>query len=102
MSCSSLIFLQNYSADYELSPKQCAEAYAYIQMINEKLGPALEFVWWVDSKNFVEFSRPLYAKLLPFPLNFYYPGQYEKNAKNLLDSLYIDETNYQTLETAVS
>lgn len=71
-------------------------------MVYEKLGPALEFVWWVDSKNFIEFSRPLYAKLLPFPLNFYYPGQYEKHAKNLVDSLYNEENNHQTLETGVS
>ena len=75
---------------------------AYSQLISEKLVPALEFVWWVDSKNFVEFSRPLYAKILPFPLNFYYPGQYEKQAKELITSLYDNEDDLSVIETAVS
>lgn len=59
-------------------------------------------MWWIDSKNFVEFSRPLYAKLLPFPLNFYYPGQYEKHAKQLMVSLYPEEEDFSVIETAVS
>jgi len=91
----------NHSADYELSPKQCAEVLAYSQLINEKLNPALKYVWWMDAKNFVEFSRPLYAKLLPFPTNFYYPGQYEKHAKQLLFSLYNEDEDPQVIETAV-
>lgn len=93
---------QNHSADYELSPKQCAEAYAYIQMVYEKLVPALQFVWWIDAKNFVEFTRPLYAKLLPFPFNFYYPGHYEKRAKQLIASLYGEDDDLSMIETAVS
>lgn len=56
----------------------------------------------MDAKNFVEFSRPLYAKLLPFPTNFYYPGQYEKHAKQLLFSLYNEDEDPQVIETAVS
>ena len=59
-------------------------------------------MWWIDSKNFVEFSRPLYAKLLPFPLNFYYPGQYEKHAKQMMVSLYPEEEDFSVIETAVS
>jgi len=84
------------------SPKQCAESYAYTQLVYEKLVPALNFVWWIDAKNFVEFSRPLYARLLPFPLNFYYPGQYEKHAKQLVASLYNDDEDLSMIETAVS
>ena len=59
-------------------------------------------MWWIDAKNFVEFSRPLYAKLLPFPLNFYYPGQYEKNAKQMMASLFTEEEDLLVIETAVS
>ena len=118
---------QNFSADYELSPKQCAEVVAYTQLVKDKLVPALEFVWWVDSKNFVEFSRPTYANCLPFPLNvsikapiswfvvglnhpiclfptifqFYYPGQYENRAKELIAALYKEEEDYEVIETAV-
>lgn len=98
---SSYLRKNNHSADYELSPKQCAESYAYTQLVYEKLVPALNFVWWIDAKNFVEFSRPLYARLLPFPLNFYYPGQYEKHAKQLVSSLYNDDEDLSMVETAV-
>jgi len=98
---SSHLRRTNHNSDYELSPKQCAEVLAYSQLICEKLSPALKFVWWMDAKNFVEFSRPLYAKLLPFPLNFYYPGQYEKHAKHLLGSLYNDDEDLSVIETAV-
>lgn len=100
--CNFFIFKQNHTADFELSPKQCAEAFAYSHLIYEKLVPALQFVWWIDAKNFTEFSRPLYAKLLPFPLNFYYPGQYEKHAKQLAMSLYPEEDDLSIIETAVS
>lgn len=76
--------------------------YAYSQMVYEKLAPALQYVWWIDSKNFVEFTRPLYAKLLPFPLNFYYPGQYEKRAKQMMASLFGEDDDSNMIETAVS
>ncbi|KAI9555759.1 Metaxin-1 [Daphnia sinensis] len=98
---SAYLRKNNHTADFELSPKQCAEAFAYSHLIYEKLVPALQFVWWIDSKNFVEFTRPLYAKLLPFPLNFYYPGQYEKHAKQLAMSLYPEEEDLSVIETAV-
>lgn len=103
LTAIKIFFLkQNHSADFELSPKQCAEAYAYSHLVYEKLVPAMQFIWWIDGKNFVEFSRPLYAKLLPFPLNFYYPGQYEKHAKQLVSSLYTEEEDLSVIETAVS
>ena len=124
---TNIHLFQNFSADYELSPKQCAEVVAYTQLVKDKLVPALEFVWWVDSKNFVEFSRPTYANCLPFPLNvsikapisrfvvgfnhqiclfptifqFYYPGQYENRAKELIAALYKEEEDYEVIETAV-
>lgn len=98
---SAYLRKNNHTADFELSPKQCAEAFAYSHLIYEKLVPALQFVWWIDSKNFIEFTRPLYAKLLPFPLNFYYPGQYEKHAKQLAMSLYPEEDDLSVIETAV-
>lgn len=79
---------QNYSPDHNLSPKDCAEILAYSRLMREKLYPALQYIWWVDERNYVDLSRPWYAKALPFPLNYYYPGQYSKRAKHLLDSLY--------------
>lgn len=41
---------QNFSCDYELSPKQCSEVVAYEQLLLEKLYPALVYLWWVASE----------------------------------------------------
>ena len=39
---------------------------------------------WVDSRNFTEFSRPLYAKKCAFPLNFIVPGRLYKSSYDFL------------------
>lgn len=43
---------------------------------------------WIDPHNLNQVIRPWYAKALPFPLNFYYPGKYEKYAKSMIQALY--------------
>lgn len=39
---------KNYSLEYNLSPKQCAEVMAYDHMLKDKLYPALQFIWCFD------------------------------------------------------
>lgn len=39
------IFLQNYCPDLNLSPVQLAESKAYRTMLEEKLLPALRYIW---------------------------------------------------------
>ncbi|KAK7869943.1 hypothetical protein R5R35_013720 [Gryllus longicercus] len=79
---------KNFSADFGLTPKQCAESVAFSHLLSERLHPALQYVWWVDRKNYLELSRPWYAKSLPFPYNYYYPGRYERDAKKIMETLY--------------
>lgn len=43
---------------------------------------------WVDEKNYIDLSRPWYAKHLRFPFNYYYPGQYERDARFRLNACY--------------
>ena len=38
-------------------------------------------VWWIDAKNYVEFTRPWYAKALQFPLNYFIPGRWHREAE---------------------
>lgn len=97
----------NYSADYNLSPKQIAEANAFTQLIEEKLDPAWKYILWIDTKNHVEFTRVWYGKHLPFPLGLYYPNKYEKEAVKLIESLFAQYGEYDEIgndtvvETAV-
>jgi len=78
----------NYSADYNLTSKQIAEAGAFTNLMEEKLGPALKYIFWIDTKNHVDLTRPWYGKKLPFPLGLYYPNRYEKESVKLIESIY--------------
>lgn len=91
---------KNFSADFILTPKQSADVDAYSQLLRDKLYPCLQFIWWVDEKNYIDFSRPWYAKALPLPYNYYYPGKYEKQAKKLMTALYGD-IEYAAIEANV-
>ena len=62
----------------------------------------LLFYRWVDNKNCVNLTKSWFAKKLMFPLNFYYPGHYEAQAKNLITALYGSlEENLAAIETQV-
>jgi len=92
---------KNYSLEYNLSPKQCAEVMAYEHMLQDKLYPALQFIWWIDHGNFTELIRPWYAKAVPFPLNFWYPGKYENAAQILMESMFPKEDSKTAIENKV-
>ncbi|KAH7962005.1 hypothetical protein HPB52_013959 [Rhipicephalus sanguineus] len=46
----------------------------------------LLYQWWVDAQNYVELTRPWYAKALGFPFNYVIPGQMQRAAAAVLDS----------------
>ncbi|XP_049790732.1 metaxin-1 isoform X1 [Schistocerca nitens] len=56
---------------------------------------------WVDEKNYIELTRPWYSKALPFPYNYYYPGKYEKEAKNMMSALFGEDEEFSALEANV-
>ncbi|EDO27861.1 predicted protein, partial [Nematostella vectensis] len=72
---------KNFNADYQLTAKQGADTLAFIALIEDKLLPAMHYTLWVDSKNYVEFTRPMYARKLPLPLNFFVPGRIANQKK---------------------
>ncbi|KAL8581111.1 hypothetical protein ACOMHN_033559 [Nucella lapillus] len=71
---------QNWGCDFDLSTKQSADVLAFSAMLEEKLLPALLHLWWIDGKTYVDFTRPWYTKIIPFPLNFFLPGRKQKAA----------------------
>ncbi|XP_023338081.1 metaxin-3 [Eurytemora carolleeae] len=78
----------NYSADYNLTNKQISEAGAFINLMEESLKPALQYITWVDTKNHINLTRVWFGKHLPFPYGLFYPNRYEKAAVRLIESLY--------------
>lgn len=84
----SYLKLKNVSPDHGLSTVQEAEGVAYVNMLEEKLLPALQYIWWVDEKNYLSLTRPWYSKALPFPFNFYYPSKYLKEAQQMMEALH--------------
>ncbi|RIB05539.1 hypothetical protein C2G38_2047515 [Gigaspora rosea] len=53
--------------------------------IEESVYDILLFAWYIDSKNFIEVIRPLYARLLSFPMQFFLPTQLRNSAKERLE-----------------
>lgn len=60
------------------------------------------FIRWVEEANYIDITRPLYAALLPFPLNYYYPGRYEREAKNYIETMFLEDEDTSVIETYVS
>jgi metaxin len=99
----SFLQKQNYNADFSLTPQQTSDVVAYKRHLDEKLGPALEYIWWRDAKNYVELTRPWYAKALPFPLNFWVPGQMQRQVEEHVEARFssCDTLSEQQIETAL-
>ncbi|XP_017789633.1 PREDICTED: metaxin-1 [Habropoda laboriosa] len=92
---------QNYNAEYQLNGKQCAKVLAYDTMLKEKLFPALQFIWWLDERNVNDLIRPWYYRALPFPLNLYYPGKFERQAHVMFETLYSVKDDITVMENKV-
>ncbi|XP_078041455.1 metaxin-1 isoform X2 [Augochlora pura] len=92
---------KQWNSETELNATECALILAYNELLKEKLLPALQFIWWIDKKNVDELIRPWYSKALPFPLNFYYPGKFERQSRALFECLYPTEDNITDIENKV-
>lgn len=69
-----------------MTAQQASDATAYTAMLKHKLKPALMYQWWVDAQNYVELTRPWYAKALGFPFNYLLPGQMQRSATAALNT----------------
>lgn len=90
---------QNFSCDYELSPKQCSEVVAYEHLLVERLYPALMYLWWVEPKSYYDVIHKWYYSSIPFPYKFWYPRRYHKGYCELIGSIFDDPDDSQLIET---
>ncbi|KAF0444830.1 Tom37 C-terminal domain-containing protein [Gigaspora margarita] len=73
------------NVDENLNDKQKADSLAFSAYIEECVYDILLFAWYVDSKNFIEVIRPLYVRLLSFPMQYFLPTQLRNSAKERLE-----------------
>ena len=96
---------QNYSADLNLSPKDSGDVNAYSALLKEQLEPAIEYLFWIDERNYNEIIRPWFAEKLGFPFNYFLPNRIKKKAEKLIKNRFGIQVNnietIQVIETAV-
>lgn len=81
-------FLKTLNASYSqnLKSKENADSFAFTSLMEEKLSPALLYLWWVDDKTYVELTRPWYAGKLLIPFSWYLPIKRRLRATEQLES----------------
>jgi len=90
------------TADFDLSPASCADVIAYGHMLERKILPGLLYAFWVDKKNYDSFTRPWYAKSLPFYYRWFVPLRMQSKAQGRIFSLFdLDRISEEELESKV-
>eukprot|EP00112_Aurelia_sp_Birch-Aquarium-sp1_P011584 Seg2432.7 transcript_id=Seg2432.7/GoldUCD/mRNA.D3Y31 product=Metaxin-1 protein_id=Seg2432.7/GoldUCD/D3Y31 len=92
---TEFLIKNDYQPDFGLTPEQYANVVALKALVLDKIYPYVMYCLWMDSKNFTEFSRPLYAKKCIFPLNFIVPGRIYNDALDYINGtkLHADKTS---------
>ncbi|XP_066147197.1 metaxin-1 [Euwallacea fornicatus] len=100
----SVLYLNtlNYNLDVNLSPKQQSESLALKTLVQAKLRPALEYVFWLDQRNCEEFTQLWYAKALPFPFNNIHIKRLKDNALDLIESQYPCDCSLETAKDNIT
>lgn len=88
----------NYNLDVNLSPKQRSEALAITNLVQSKLRAAVEYVFWVDQRNYEEFTRVWYSRALPLPFNIIHTNSFKENSITLMESLYPQTCNNEVIK----
>nr|CAH7751535.1 unnamed protein product [Callosobruchus chinensis]CAH7765629.1 unnamed protein product [Callosobruchus chinensis] len=83
----------NYNLDSNLNQMQCCESLAFCNLVQSKLKPVIEFVYWVDPRNCEEFMNVWYMRALPLPFNYWHTKRLRQKAESLIETLYPTETN---------
>lgn len=78
---------RHYNLDYNLSPKQCSEVYAFSNMVKLHMQAITQYIWWLDSKNYEHWTLTWYSRNLSLPFCKIYPHVHRKAAKCLVDEI---------------
>ncbi|CAH1989706.1 unnamed protein product [Acanthoscelides obtectus] len=85
----------NFNLDSNLDKKQCCESLALCNLVQSKLKPVIEFVYWVDPRNCEEFTNVWYMRALPLPFNYWHMRRLKQKAELLIETLYPTESNLE-------
>lgn len=88
----------NYNIDNKLNAKQSSESLALTNLVQSKLRPVTEFVYWLDQRNSDDFTNLWFMKALPIPFNYVHTRRFKDKALDLLETLYPTETNLDILK----
>lgn len=94
--------LVNCSAEHRLDVK------SYSALVENKLDPCFQYLFWFDDDNYNEFLRGWYALQLPFPTNFFIPRMMRNEAINRMEAsipskiMECDTKNYQLQSHLIS
>lgn len=91
--------IKRYGTEFGLSSKQCSQSYAFSNMLENSLRPIVEYIWWIDSKNYNKFTKPWFVKAMPVPLNLVYPIYRRQRARALIESLFEECENQDLLHS---
>lgn len=82
--------LKYYSLDNWLNDEDKLKVLPLKTLIEEKVVTAINALLWLDSRNFTELTRSVYAKRCRYPLNFTYP----QNARKALENNIMVKNNF--------
>ncbi|XP_022901792.1 metaxin-1-like [Onthophagus taurus] len=91
--------IKRYGTEFGLSSKQCSQSYAFMNLLENTLKPVVEYVWWVNRKNFDEFTRPWYTKAMPIPFNFVYPRHRRRKAENIVAAICTETDSFEFIHS---
>ncbi|XP_030760931.1 metaxin-1 [Sitophilus oryzae] len=92
----------NYDLDKDLSPKQRSESFAITNLVDSKLKPVTEFVFYTDQRNYHEFTKVWYFKALPMPFNQIHASRIQRRAEDLIESLYPNDVNMEVVKDYIN
>lgn len=93
---------RGYNADYGLTEKMRSESYAFSNMLALKLRPVLEYLFFVDRRNYEELFAPWFIRNMPAPFNYVYPRQSKTCANDLIESLYPEACNSDVIQAYIT
>ncbi|XP_022672411.1 metaxin-1-like isoform X1 [Varroa destructor] len=91
-----------FDLDRNLSARERADILAYKIMVQHKLVPALNYAVWCDERNYAEVTRPAFARIVTFPLNYTVPGRLQRVYLDELWARFGQTANPQDVETRLN
>ena len=92
---------RRYEDETELSRRLSSHLHAFVQFVEYMLKPVIEYIYWVDEKNYNEVTRPWFTKIMMFPSNLLFTRVRRFKARHLLELRFGDLDSTEFLEVQV-